>query len=497
MPPKPEEPLSADEKAIAPPMDRGRGRGPARRRRGRPDAAGSITGRSPRRRVRRPPAVRDGSRVRGPVDRFIQRALEDRGLTLGPDADRRDLDPPPQLRPDRTAAVARGDRGVRRRPGARTPTNGSSIACWPRPDYGERWGKHWLDASGYADSNGYFSADTDRPLAYRYRDYVIRAFNADRPLDQVVREQLAGDELAGGRRGPGTPPEVVDQLVATHFLRNSQDGTGESDGNPDEVRADKYAVLEGTAQVIGSSLLGLTIQCARCHDHKFEPVTQKDYYQLQAILYPAFNVEHWVKPNDRAGDRRPARRALRWEAHDKAIDVEIAALKRSIRHGPEAVRKKKEEALKPIIEAIEAPSASEPRADRRGSATSRANRRRSRSWSGATPPTPGPKVGPGVPAFLTDPDNRYEPDPPWPGSSSTGRRLALARWLTRPGSRPAALLARVLANRIWQHHFGTGLAATLREPRLHRLAAEPSRAARVPGRPSSPDRAGVPGRSTG
>src|SRR6185312_11054196 len=210
------------------------------------------------------------------------------------------------------------------------------------PRYGERWGKHWLDASGYADSNGYFSADSDRPLAYRYRDYIIRSFNADRPLDQVVREQLAGDELAGGRRGPGTPPEVVDQLVATHFLRNSQDGTGESDGNPDEVRADKFAVLEGTAQVIASSLLGLTIQCARCHDHKFEPVTQEDYYQLQAILYPAFNVEHWVKPNDRLAIAGPRAELSLWEAHDKAIDLEIAALKRSFVDGPEAVRKKKE-----------------------------------------------------------------------------------------------------------------------------------------------------------
>ncbi len=210
------------------------------------------------------------------------------------------------------------------------------------PRYGERWGKHWLDASGYADSNGYFSADTDRPLAYRYRDYVIRAFNADRPLDQIVREQLAGDELAGDRRGPGTPPEVVDQLVATHFLRNAQDGTGESDGNPDEVRADKYAVLEGTVQIIGSSLLGLTLQCTKCHDHKFEPVTQKEYYQLQAILYPAFNIEHWVKPNDRVVIAGPRDELSRWEVHDKVIDAEIAALKRSFADGPKETRKKKE-----------------------------------------------------------------------------------------------------------------------------------------------------------
>ena len=201
------------------------------------------------------------------------------------------------------------------------------------PRYGERWGKYWLDASGYADSNGYFDADTDRPLAYRYRDYVIRAFNADRPLDQIVREQLAGDELAGERRGPDATPAIIDQLVATHFLRNGQDGTGESDGNPDEVRTDQYAVLEGAIQIIGSSLLGLTFQCAKCHDHKFEPVTQKEYYQLQAILYPAFNLEHWQKPNDRVVIAGHRDERVRWEAHEKAIDARIDSLKRKLASG--------------------------------------------------------------------------------------------------------------------------------------------------------------------
>ena len=135
--------------------------------------------------------------------------------------------------------------------------------------------------------------------------------------------------------------EVIDQLVATHFLRNGQDGTGESDGNPDEVRADKYAVLEGAIQIIGSSLLGLTLQCAKCHDHKFEPVTQKDYYQLQAILYPAFNVEHWVKPNDRVVIAGPRTEQARWEAHDKAIDAQIESLEAVIRLGARSPPRKR------------------------------------------------------------------------------------------------------------------------------------------------------------
>ena len=218
------------------------------------------------------------------------------------------------------------------------------------PHYGERWGKYWLEASGYSDSNGYFSADSDRPLAYRYRDYVIRAFNADRPLEEIVREQLAGDELIGERPDHYASSKVIDQLIATHFLRNGQDGTGESDGNPDEVRADKYAVLEGAIQIIGSSLLGLTLQCAKCHDHKFEPVTQRDYYQLQAILYPAFNVEHWVKPNDRTVTAGPRAVQAPWEAHDKAIDAQIESLKRSFASGPNSGKKEKD--LKPVIDAL-------------------------------------------------------------------------------------------------------------------------------------------------
>ena len=208
------------------------------------------------------------------------------------------------------------------------------------PRYGERWGKFWLDASGYADSNGYFNADTARPLAYRYRDYVIRAFNADRPLDQIVREQLAGDELAGHRPGADATPATINLLVATHFLRNGQDGTGESDGNPDEVRADKYAVLEGAIQIIGTSLFGLTLQCAKCHDHKFEPVTQREYYQLQAILYPAFNVEHWLKPNERTVIAGLPEEMRPWRLNEKTIDIQIEALTRHFAAGPDAAKQK-------------------------------------------------------------------------------------------------------------------------------------------------------------
>ncbi len=402
------------------------------------------------------PRVRNPGCIQSTIDCFIESTLEDQGLSLAQPA-------------DRTTMIRRLSfdlTGIPPSPGEIDAfVNDTAPDAYSRlvdrllasPHYGERWGKFWLEASGYSDSNGYFSADSDRPLAYRYRDYIIRAFNADRPLDQIVREQLAGDELCGDRQNHYASNAVIDQLVATHFLRNGQDGTGESDGNPDEVRADKYAVLEGAIQIIGSSLMGLTIQCAKCHDHKFEPLTQKDYYQLQAVLFPAFNVEHWVKPNDRIVIVGPRSEQLRWEAHDKLIDAQIDALTRSFAAEPGSTKKLK--ALKKVIDLINASRLPNPGriawvGDVSGSPSEIP------VFLRGDLSTPGPQVGPGVPAFLTEPLNRYEPQAPFAGSSSTGRRLAFARWLTKPGTRPATLLSRVLANRIWQHHFGTGLAAS-------------------------------------
>ena len=321
-----------------------------------------------------------------PLDSFIVADLARDGLTLSPEADRAT-----QIRrvsfdltglPPTPDAIFEFVHDVR--PDAYERMVDRTLAS---PHYGERCGKLWLDAAGYADSNGYFNADSDRPLAYRYRDYVVRAINSDKPFDQFVREQFAGDEIArvmtansvmarngetailpvpsppssGERarvRGPngenaspntngspsstspntksldsngpphsnplppksggeGTgrkpnevavsspstldlhPSTLLDLLEATHYLRNGQDGTGESDGNPDEIQIDRYTVIETTMQNISTGLLGLTIQCAKCHDHKFEPLTQRDYASLQAVLIPAFPPEQWVKPNDR------------------------------------------------------------------------------------------------------------------------------------------------------------------------------------------------------
>ncbi len=271
--------------------------------------------------------MRQPERARTLIDRYLLARLEAKGLSFSPHAERATLirrvsfdltGLPPS--PDEIAQFIADPA-----PDAYERMVDRYLAS---PHYGERWGKYWLDAAGYADSNGYFNADSNRPLAYRYRDYVVDSLNRDKPFDRFLQEQLAGDELSGYRPGEEVKPEMAELLVATHFLRNAQDGTGESDGNPDEVLADRYSVLEGAEQIFGSALFGLTLQCARCHDHKFEPVTQQEYYQLQAILRPAFNLDQWIKPNDRYVFTATTAETAAWEANITQLDAEIAELRR-------------------------------------------------------------------------------------------------------------------------------------------------------------------------
>ncbi len=248
-----------------------------------------------------PPNVLQPESCITPVDQFLQAERDRVGLQSRPETDRRTLIrrvsftltglPPMPADIDRFQSDG-GDDAVE-----------SMIDRYLASEqYGVRWGRHWLDAAGYADSNGYFNADSDRPLAYHYRDYVVRSINADKPFDQFVREQIAGDELSGfeaDQHRRSATPEMIDRLIATHYLRNGQDGSGESDGNPDEVRIDRYTALESAQQIVASSLLGLTFQCAKCHDHKFEPLTQADFYRFQSVFFPAYNPANWIKPNER------------------------------------------------------------------------------------------------------------------------------------------------------------------------------------------------------
>jgi len=272
------------------------------------------------------PQVQTGDRVRNDVDRFVLAELERNGLGYRLEADRATL----------IRRVAFDLTGLPPTPAEIAAyQNDASADAYERmvdrylasPHYGERWGKYWLDAAGYADSNGYFNADSDRPLAYRYRDYVVRAFNADKPFDRFVIEQLAGDELSGYKPGEPTTGEVISLLEATHYLRNGQDGTGESDGNDNEQTIDRYSALDSCLQIVSSSLLGLTVQCAKCHDHKFEPLSQRDYYQWQSVFYPAFNVKDWKKPNERVVQATLPGELEAWKAHEAAVDAKAATLR--------------------------------------------------------------------------------------------------------------------------------------------------------------------------
>ena len=161
------------------------------------------------------------------------------------------------------------------------------------PRYGERWGRHWLDVAGYADSEGYNETDAERAWAWRYRDYVIRAFNDDLPWDRFIREQLAGDEMV---KPPYTDlkPEQIDKLTATGFLRMAPDGTG----NANNATA-RNQVMAETLKIVSTSLMGLTVGCAQCHDHRYDPIPQRDYYQLRAIFEPGLDPKRWRAPNSR------------------------------------------------------------------------------------------------------------------------------------------------------------------------------------------------------
>jgi hypothetical protein len=372
-----------------------------------------------------PPKVKNEQLIRTGIDRFIQSALEKKGLSIGERADRSTLIRRVSfdltgLPPD-SEAIARylSDSD----PDAYEKVVDGSLKS---DRYGEHWGKYWLDAAGYMESNGYFDDDTRRPYAYRYRDYVIRAMNRDLAFDIFLKQQMAGDELAQYQPGDPVTPEVIELLEASHFFRNGPDGSGESDGNPWELMRDRRAVVDTAIEIFGSAVLGLTLQCARCHDHKFEPVTQRDYYQLYAVLHPAFDVDDWVNPQDRVVCAPLPEEVIQFEQAIKSGRVRAED-----RPGKIAWLTDVTADPSPVHIAV------------RGDFTEE-----------------GPVVDAGGLEFLTDAHNLFAPRKPRPGWRGTGRRLALAEWLTRPGSRPAALLARVQVNRIWQEYFGTGLVAT-------------------------------------
>ncbi len=381
----------------------------------------------------RPEIPKTKTQISNPIDAFVLARLEAKGLTFAPPADRATLmrrayfdltGLPPS--PEEAKAFLED-----KSPDAYERLIDRLLAS---PRYGERWGRYWLDLAGYADSEGKREQDLVRPHAWRYRDYVIRSFNADKPYDRFLMEQLAGDELADYTRAPEVTPELYDNLVATGFLRMTPDATW---ANITGFIPDRIEVLADEIDVLGSAVLGLTMKCARCHTHKFDPIPHRDYYRLVAVFKGALDEYDWLKPEIKPG------------IGPESIDW---APPRLLPHVPLAERK-----------TWEAKNAKLPAAKRDPEPKIQA------VWDRGEPsPTyiyrrgdyllPGALVGPGVPSVLTDGKTPFEVRPPWPGAKQTGRRLAFAKWVTQPNH---PLTVRVMANRIWRHHFGTGIVPTL------------------------------------
>ena len=428
------------------------------------------------------PRVRNQHLVKNPIDAFLLRRLESKGLKFS-----RQADPAALLRrvtvdltglPPTPAEVLRFLKD-----GGPTAYESAVERLLASPRYGERWGRHWLDVAGYADSEGAQNEDRLRPHIWRYRDYVVQAFNSDKSYAQFLREQLAGDELADYRSAKVITREIYDNLAATGFLRTAPDRTF---ANITNFVPDRLEVIADEMQIVGTGVLGLTIQCARCHSHKFDPISQVDYYRLKAVFQDAYDEHDWLKSQ---GPRTlkfvTTRERQAWDD----VNAKIKALKQRLAAAEKAARVRIGDVpKKPIsLTALKKRDAEFRTLAANTDARIKELRRsqpvepRVRAlWSrGAPSPTyllrrgnylaPGRPVSPHVPAILRDRSRPFVVRPPWKGARQTGRRLAFAKWVTHSNH---PLTARVMVNRVWQYHFGRGIVTT--PDNFGRAGARPS-----------------------
>jgi hypothetical protein len=438
------------------------------------------------------PEVKESRWVRNPVDRFILADLETTELPHSPEADRLALIR--RLTFDLTGLPPR-------------PEEVRAFVDDPRPDayerlvdrllasprYGERWAQHWLDLAHYADTNG-FELDAERPDAWRYRDWVVRALNADMPYDRFTALQIAGDEIA---------PNDHAALIATGFCRCGPREVVGGNIIPEEKRQSELTEITST---VGSVFLGMTIGCARCHDHKFEAIPTTDYYRLQSFFAGSELTDVPIASQAEKDAYAAARKAIgekiapilkklaALEApYRKAIKDEktallspyqlqvlaIPAAKRtpeqkrlaagvqtSLRVTWEAVAEAvsrnpadhaERERLKRAIDAIEK-TAPRPPAEAMAIVDPKPDAPITHVFRRGNYLSKGPKVAPRPPGVVlaSQPADAF-PSKIEPMKKSAGRRTALARWLTRPDN---PLTARVIVNRVWQYHFGKGLVGT-------------------------------------
>jgi hypothetical protein len=397
------------------------------------------------------PPVRASDRVRTPVDAFLLARLEKAGLGFSPEADRATfirratLDLTGLLpTPEAVAAFVNDPR--------RDAYERLIDDLLASPHYGERWGRHWLDAAGYVDGKIDNDLGTVIPHdgGWRYRDYVVQAFNDDLPFDRFLTEQIAGDELVDWRGAETFTPETLRLLTATGFLRTVDDHT-DADQYGIEQR---YVVLFEMMDQFSTSVLALTMECTRCHDHKYDPLTQRDYYSLMACFEPGYNVHEWKKPKDRFLAAVPLPQRKEIDAHNAPLDKQVTELEKQV---PAAQKAKDTARQKELTAQIEGLKSKRRRYDIIQALWDEGQARDSHVFVRGIVGRNGDPVAADAPAVLQSAENAFRLVPDAVGPT-TGRRLALARWLTQP-THP--LTARVMVNRVWHHHFGRGIVETV------------------------------------
>jgi hypothetical protein len=456
-----------------------------------PDSARSFWSFQPLARVE-PPAVKNEPWVRTPIDRFILAKLEEKGLA-------------PRLVADKRKLIRRAYFDLIGLPPTpeqvRAFLDDTSPQAFERvieqllksPHHGERWARHWLDVARFAESHG-FEQDYDRPHAYHYRDFVIRALNADMPYLQFVRWQLAGDELA---------PDDPLALAATGFLGA---GVFPTQITANEVERTRYDALDDMLSTVGTAMLGLTVGCARCHDHKFDPIPQGDYYRMLSTFTTTVRSDQEVnldlaayRPLKAEFDKKHAplvgalakfeadelpRRVEAWEK-SRPTDVpgEIAAILGEPRDKRTAAEQAQvavwyrlsDPQWQTLNKAVTDDAAKAPKAKlvkmmvcSEGVTPIRHHTQGADFFNethylkrGDTDSKLGIAPQGFLQVLLKSPDdaNRWPAKPPEAARTSY-RRAAMAAWLTDTEHGAGQLLARVIVNRMWQHHFGRGIVAT-------------------------------------
>ena len=463
----------------------------------------------------RPPPVVGVDRIRTPIDQFVLAQLETNGLTFSPDANKQtllrraffDLTGLPPA-PERTREFLADNR-----PDAFERLIDELLES---PRYGERWGRHWLDVIGYVDTANKDFDPNNVKLSdgfWKYRDYVVSATNRDTPWDQFLTEQIAGDELVDWRNAEKFTPEILESLIATGFLRNVLDATDE---DISDLPFDRYEALFKLMERVSTSTMGMTLACARCHDHKFDPIPQKDYYRFLSLFTAAYNPTDWLPPSrrhlfdvseverkqiDRQRDETTAKlNGLKAEVSSLREPYKQRLLEQKRMQIPEPIRadaksaieaevKSRTEIQKYLVEKLAAfltvsdaevaktfsdidrkklSDLSGEIAESERHLASLQIRQVQALWDVGEAPTirllhrgdvdfAGPIVSPGFLSILSAPGKADAVGSAHANGETTGLRLAFAEWLTSPEH---PLTARVIVNRMWQHHFGAGIVAT-------------------------------------